>query len=242
MAIYVLVHGGFVGGWIWAKVRHYLEEAGHRVYTPTLTGLGERSHLVSPILDLETHVQDIANVLRFEDLADVILVGNTYGGMVITGVADAVPERVRHLVYVDAFVPRDGESMFDLITPSLRSQFLAQANTSGDGWRVEPLTDGDPRRVAQPLKTLRQPIHLRKSASGSFRRTFVRCTNPRSPSLDSSEERVRSETGWEYRELETGNRAALLAPRELADLLLELVGTSERALRRRRGQDSLHAD
>jgi pimeloyl-ACP methyl ester carboxylesterase len=241
MAIYVLVHGGFVGGWIWAKVRHYLEEAGHRVYTPTLTGLGERSHLVSPILDLETHVQDVANVLRFEDLSDVILVGNTYGGMVITGVADALPERIGRLIYVDAFVPRDGESMFDLITPSLRSQFLAQANTVGGGWRVEPVTDGDPRRVAQPLKTLRQPIRLRNPRSRTLKRTFVRCTDPRSPSLDSSEQRVRNEDGWEYRELETGNRAALLAPRQLADLLLEVARSEERTLGGQRGGDGRRA-
>jgi pimeloyl-ACP methyl ester carboxylesterase len=243
MATFALVHGGFAGGWIWQTVRGFLEASGHQVYTPTLTGLGERSHLISPILDLETHIQDVVNVLRYEELTDVILVANTYGGMVITGVADRVPERIRHLVYVDAFVPRDGESMFDLITPSLRSQFLAQANTVGDGWRVEPVSDGDPRRVAQPLKTLRQPITIDNPWNIAIRRTFVRCVDPKSPSLDTSEQRVRSEDGWEYRELETGNRPALLAPRQLADLLLDVADSSDRTLDGNfRGSDNLHAD
>jgi pimeloyl-ACP methyl ester carboxylesterase len=115
MATFVLVHGGFSGGWIWKSVRAFLEAEKHRVYTPTLTGLGERSHLISPILDLETHIQDVVNVLRFEELKDVILVGNSYSGMVITGVADRCPDRIKHLIYVDAFVPHDGESVFDLV-------------------------------------------------------------------------------------------------------------------------------
>lgn len=225
MTTFVLVHGGFSGGWIWKSVRAYLETARHRVYTPTLTGLGERSHLISPILDLDTHIQDVVNVLRFEELKDVVLVGNSYSGMVITGVADQIPERVGHLVYVDAFVPVDGESVFDLVTPSLRSQFMAQANTQGDGWRVSPLSDGDPRRMAQPIKTLQQPIRLKGTANGEIRRTFIRCTDPKSPSIESSEERVRSQPGWQHLELATSGRAASQAPKKLADMLMTAIKT-----------------
>lgn len=223
MATFVLVHGGFSGGWIWKSVRAYLETEKHRVYTPTLTGLGERSHLISPILDLETHILDIENVLRFEELNDVVLVGTSYSGMVITGVADRCPERVNHLIYVDAFVPENGESVFDLVTPSLRSQFLAQANTQGDGWRVSPLSDGDPRRTAQPLKTLRQAIRLTHGKDLPVRRTFVRCTDPRSPSIESSDQRVRQAPGWNYIELETSGRAAIQAPKRLSQTLLDAL-------------------
>jgi pimeloyl-ACP methyl ester carboxylesterase len=227
MATYVLVHGGFTGGWVWKSVRAYLESQRHRVYTPTLTGLGERSHLISPILDLDTHILDIANVLHYEDLNSVILVGNSYAGMVITGVADRVPDRIAQLIYVDAFVPEHGESVFDLVTPSLRSQFIAQANTQGDGWRVSPLSDGDPRRLAQPIKTLKQPIQLTGKGQSGISKTFIRCTDPRSPSIDSSDERVRKDPNWQYLELQTSGRAAAQAPKQLSDLLIKAIQTAD---------------
>ncbi|TVR71390.1 MAG: alpha/beta hydrolase [Sphaerobacteraceae bacterium] len=223
MATFVLVHGGFTGGWVWKPVRAYLESKKHRVYTPTLTGLGERCHLISPILDLDTHIQDIANVIQYEDLSDVILVGNSYSGMVITGVADKMPSRIAQVIYVDAFLPEHGESVFDLVTPSLRSQFVAQANTQGDGWRVYPLSDGDPRRLAMPIKTLQQPINLSGADQSGIARTFIRCTDPRSPSLDSTDSRVRNNSDWTYLELETSGRAPSQAPKRLSDLLIQTV-------------------
>jgi pimeloyl-ACP methyl ester carboxylesterase len=116
-ATYVLVHGAWHGSWCWKRVRKNLQDAGHQVFTPTLTGLGERSHLNSAAVNLSTHVADVANLFRWEDLSDVILCGHSYGGNVISGVADQVPERIRTLVYLDAFVPEDGESLFDLHSP-----------------------------------------------------------------------------------------------------------------------------
>ena len=110
MANFVLVHGAWHGGWCWRDVRRVLEDNGHTVFTPTLTGLGERSHLLSPDIDLETHIADVINLLVWEELNDVILVGHSYGGMVITGVADRAKDRLRHIVYLDAFLPVDGES------------------------------------------------------------------------------------------------------------------------------------
>src|ERR1700704_3783106 len=114
MATFVLVHGAWFGGWCWQKVIPLLESAGHEVYAPTLTGLAERVSELSPEVGLETHIQDIAGLLEEKNLHDVILVGHSYGGVVITGVVDRVPQRIAHLIYLDTFAPRDGESMADI--------------------------------------------------------------------------------------------------------------------------------
>jgi pimeloyl-ACP methyl ester carboxylesterase len=121
MATYVLVHGSASGGWIWRSVAKILRAAGHEVFTPTLTGMGDRVHLMNPTVGLGTHVQDVVNMLYFEDLRDVILVGHSYTGMVITGVADRALERVRHIVYMDATIPRNGESQADIIGEAMAS-------------------------------------------------------------------------------------------------------------------------
>ena len=120
MATFVLVHPALFGGWCWKKVSPLLHARGHAVHTPTLTGLGERVHLARPEVGLDTHVDDVVNLLTYEDLHDVVLVGNSSGGVVITGVVDRVPERIGHLVYLDAFVPEDGQSMLDIIPPERR--------------------------------------------------------------------------------------------------------------------------
>ena len=115
MANFVLVHGAWVGGWCWRSNAQALRRAGHEVYTPTLTGLGERSHLLSPSINLDTHVTDILNVFQHEELSDVVLVGHSYGGMVVTGVADVLPDNIKSLVYLDAFVPENGQSLLSLL-------------------------------------------------------------------------------------------------------------------------------
>src|SRR5215831_5722049 len=140
MATFVLVHGAWHGGWCWKKVTPLLRAAGHEVYTPTLTGLGERVHLASPKVDLTTHIQDVVNVLDYEDLHEVVLVGHSYGGVVIAGVADRVPSRVGHLVYLDAGVPHNGEGYLDLL-PNLRALIEEDSRLNGDGWRVPPPTE-----------------------------------------------------------------------------------------------------
>src|ERR1700722_11132565 len=121
-ATYVLVHGAWHGGWCFARVAELLRARGDRVFTPTMTGLGERVHLAHPGITLDDHVTDIVNVLRFEDLRDVVLLGHSYGGFVISGVVEAVPERIAALVFLDAFVPQDGESLADLIPASPRER------------------------------------------------------------------------------------------------------------------------
>jgi len=136
---YVLVHGAWHGSWCWKRVRKRLRDAAHQVFTPTLTGLGERSHLNSAAVSLSTHIADVFNLLRWEDLSDVILCGHSYGGNVITGVADRIPERIRTLVYLEAFVPEDGECLFDLHAPEHAQHMCLQAQTAGDGWNVPPI-------------------------------------------------------------------------------------------------------
>ncbi len=236
MATFVIVHGGHAGGWQWREVARLLREAGHEVFTPTLTGLGERAHLASPEVDLDTHIQDILAVLEYEELAGVILVGHSYAGMVITGVAERAPERLRHVVYLDAFVPRDGESARDIIATVLGAGAGAnldeQVRTRGEGWRLpRPLTDSDgtpnPRATDQPYGTFTQPIAVRNPAAAALPRTYVLCTErpagwPFGPVLAHCAARAQ-EQGWRYHELATGHALWRTAPREVADLLLALA-------------------
>src|SRR5262249_14497470 len=136
MITYVLVHGAWHGGWCWKKVTPLLRASGYAVFTPTLTGLGERSHLLSPEVSLHTHIQDVVAVVEYEDLREVMLVGHSYGGMVITGVAERVPARLSQLVYLDAFVPEHGQALLDLHSPDERARFQELARTQGEGWRI----------------------------------------------------------------------------------------------------------
>src|SRR5712691_11049526 len=132
---FVLVHGAWHGGWCWIKTTRLLTDAAHIVYTPTLTGLGDRAHLARPEIDLDTHVQDVVAVLEAEDLKNVVLVGHSYGGMVISGVAARTRTRIARLVYLDAFVPDAGQSIFSLMRPERADEFR-KAATDADGWRI----------------------------------------------------------------------------------------------------------
>jgi pimeloyl-ACP methyl ester carboxylesterase len=216
---FVVVHGGFGGGWEWRLVEERLRTRGHDVTRPTLTGLGERSHLAVDV-DLGTHVEDVVQHLLFEGLDDVVLVGQSYGGMVVTGVADRVPERIGALVYVDAFVPRDGESLFDLVPAEMAAFFRGSAV---DG-RVPP-PSGAPagypawyvaRSRPHPLACFEQPIALARGAH-SIPTTYIKCVASDIP-LDTSVERAR-ETGWTMREIATHHDAQIADPDGLAGLL-----------------------
>ncbi len=239
MATFVLVHGGWHGGWCWQKVIPFLEAAGHEVYAPTLTGLAERASELSPDVGLDTHIQDIVGLLEEKNLHGVILVGHSYSAMVITGVVDQVPERIAHLVYLDTFVPRDGESMAD-ISPIVIRLLRKQAQAHGDGWRVDSqgiygvTTEPDlswvrSKVTPQPLKTFEQPLHLKNPAIVSAKpRTHICCTS--GGFFFSLVRRILArralpprEEGWRLRQLPTGHDAMITMPRELADLLLEVV-------------------
>ena len=239
MATFVLGHGAWFGGWCWQKVVPFLKAAGHEVYAPTLTGLAERASDLSPDIGLETHIQDIVGLLSEKNLHDVILVGHSYGGMVITGVVDQVPERIAHLVYLDTFVPRDGESMAD-ISPLVIGLLRKQTQASGDGYKVNPhgtygvTTEPDRSWVResvtpQPLKTFEQPLHLKNPAIVSEKpRTHIYCTGGSffysfMQQIVGRRALPPKEDGWRLRQLPTGHCAMITMPRELADLLLEVV-------------------
>lgn len=236
MATFVIVHGAWSGAHAWRKVRPILRGAGHEVFTPALTGLGERAHLASPDVDLDTHIQDVVGVLEYEDLREVVLVGHSYGGVVITGAADHLAPRLAELVYLDAEVPEDGQSEYDLLPPEERATYEGLADGRGDGWRVPPPVpetlpdDLDPdvrwvlsRMVPQPVRTFTQPVRL-TSAAAAVPRTYIFCTEGKGDQpLPAYVQRARSEPGWRYRELAAGHGAHVTAPRELANLLLELV-------------------
>ncbi len=247
MATFVLVHGGWHGGWCWQKVLPFLEAAGHEVYAPTLTGMAERAAELTPDVGLDTHIQDVVGLLDEKDLHGVVLVGHSYAGFVITGVVDRAPERIAHLVYLDTFVPRDGESMTN-ISRIMGSMLRRQARASGDGWKLESLqrmpfgikglygvtTEPDLSWVrsmvtAQPLKTYEQPLHLRNPAIVStVPRTHIECTGSGfvfsfMRRMGGPRGRPPTEAGWRLRQLPTGHDAMITMPRELADLLLEIV-------------------
>jgi pimeloyl-ACP methyl ester carboxylesterase len=235
MATYVLVHGAWHGGWCWRRVAHALAAAGDAVFTPTLTGLGERAHLLTPEVGLDTHVQDVAGVLEAEDLADVVLVGHSYAGLVVDAVADRAPGRVAHVVYLDAIVVPDGHSAFDGLAPTTRAHFEARAQAEGDGWRV-PVSaasaqflglagDEDVRWVLDrltphPIRSLREPLRLLRDDPRAPR-TYVSCIGglpagqPRSPHARGIEDHV---------ELRTGHDAMVTAPREVVGVLRRVAG------------------
>jgi pimeloyl-ACP methyl ester carboxylesterase len=230
MTTYVLVHGAFGGAWGWRRVRPLLWAKGHLVFTPTLTGLGERVHLAGPEVNLSTHITDVVNCLYFEDLTEVVLVGHSYGGMVITGVADAVPERIAHLVYVDAILPEDGQSGADMGELPPR-----------DGWRIPlPATELPPdetpeqawarvRLVPHPVATLEEKLHLSQPLeSRPFTRTYIKAGNePYNPDNPGNfwraANRVRNHPAWRYVELPSGHSIQRDMPNELVALLLELA-------------------
>jgi pimeloyl-ACP methyl ester carboxylesterase len=211
------------GGWIFQPTARLLRAAGHEVYTPTLTGIGEREHLGSTAVDLETHIRDIVNVLEFEDLHDVVLMGFSYGGAVITGVADRAAERISQLVYLDAWVPKDGEAVADLI-PAMAARFAAQARETGDGWKIfrEP---PEPRKTAHPLASITQPLRLTRGGAPEIPRSYLHFTRNsfyHAPVMARMAAEARA-AGWRVRELAADHVAPETHPAELTALLLELL-------------------
>ena len=217
----VIVHGAWGGSWAFRQVDDLLVARGYRVYRPSLTGQGERSHLASPDVGLSTHVQDVVNTILFEDLHDVILVGHSYGGMVITGVADRVPDRIKRLIYVDAFLPEDGESAMTLVGD--RSAWLKPMIK--DGFLIPPWVKPDqapPKDVPQSLKTFTEPIVLKNSAARKLPATYILTVDkgkePKDDDFASQAERAKAK-GWTVLQLEADHNAQWSAPVELVEML-----------------------
>lgn len=234
MATFLVAHGAWSAGWAWKKMRPRLRERGHELWTPTYTGLGERIHLASNDVRLDTHIEDVLKVLEYEDLRDVILLGHSYGGMVATGVADRAPDRISQVIYLDAFVPRNGQAVFDLMVPDDRIGLIEAARKTSDPMRLAPramppdtsaadLAWANPRRAPQPIAAFEQPIRL-TGAVEQLRRTYIYCTKSRPGDVFRQfAERAKSENGWKYREIDASHNPHITVPDVLATMLHEIA-------------------
>jgi pimeloyl-ACP methyl ester carboxylesterase len=216
----VLVHGGE----LWKPICEILEAEGHSTYAPSLIGYGERTHLVRPDLHLVDHVQDLVELILAEALSDIVLVGHSYGGMVITGAAEQLADRIRHLVYVDALVPRDGDSALSISPAWRRDEILEEARKWGGVW-VPFRNSGVPPPPGIPLLTLSDPVRLDNPRAAALPRTFVYCSSPPASMIGPSAERARIETGWAFHEFRCGHIVQHESPRELASVLLATMNS-----------------
>lgn len=246
MATYVLVGGGWLGGWCWQRVARRLREESHDAYPVTLTGLGERVHLSSPQVDLETHITDVVNLIEFEDLHEIVLLGHSYAGLVVTGVADRVPERISQLVYLDTGALPNGTALIETFPPEARSHIERQVEELGDGWRfpmppqeelasfgsLEGLDEAHlellrSRAVDQPFGTFTQPLRLANPDREALPKVGVLC----SLLLEEVQEIIASgnpvfremaSPTWQFIELPTGHYPMFSRPDDLAEVLLDL--------------------
>jgi pimeloyl-ACP methyl ester carboxylesterase len=234
MATFVLVHGAWGGAHGFGRVRRLLQSAGHEVFTPSLTGIGERAHLASPQVCLTTHIADVAGMVLYEDLDHIVLLGFSYGGLVVTGALEHIADRVSHLVYLDAFVPADGDSLNTLTATASP----APAIGPGSNWLVPPLARDfdDPaeaawsaaRRTPQPARCFSEPVRLARPLEDyPFTRTYIKAsaeprTRPPSP-FWAAADRAKASSAWRYQELDTTHMIPSNRPRDLTRLLTELT-------------------
>ncbi len=228
----LVCHGAWSAGWAWKKMHPLMRAAGPRLLTPTYTGLGERAHLANPSIDLETHIQDVLNVIQYEDLRDIVLLGHSYGGMVATGVADRARDRIAQLIYLDAFVPNDGQSLLDLNEPA--RERMRELAKDGDGWRVPPnpsppdTSPADlewltPRRVHMPVQCFETRLKLH-GGELTLPRSYIYCTRiPPGDTFGQFAARTRSEGGWRYFEIDASHSPNVTAPEALMALLEKII-------------------
>ena len=228
---FVLVHGAWHGGWCWQRVADRLRGAGHTVFTPTLTGLGERSHLLRAGIDLTTHITDVVNVMRWEDLTDVVLCGHSYGGFVISGVAEQMAPAIRSIVFLDAFVPRNGESVQDLTGPAVKDG-IAAALQGGDiaippraaeafGVNAADRAWVDRLCVGQPIATFTGKIALTGARDGIARKSYIRAESYANPGFDRALAAAQSDSSWRTYGVPCGHDVMVDMPKRLSEILLE---------------------
>jgi len=233
MSVYVLVHGAWGGSWCWKRIRKALQAHGHEVFLPSLSGVGERSHLLSKQVDLTTHIADVVNLIRWEELSDVVLCGHSYGGCVVTAAADRLADRIGALVYVDAFVPENGQSLHDTLPDEQRLAQIQGALETGDGWKVPPIPvnvfnlnarDRDwveRQRTPQSLATFQQPLQL----TGAFDRitnvTYILATGWDNSPFPQFYEKAKAK-GWKTVTMACGHDVMLDMPDELSEVLLSV--------------------
>jgi pimeloyl-ACP methyl ester carboxylesterase len=233
MAEFVLVHAAWHGAWEWRDVARRLRLAGHTVHTPTLTGCGDRAHLLSPDIGLETHLTDVLNVFRWEEVSRAVLVGHSYSGTVVTGVADRIPDQVHALVYMDAFVPQDGQSTSDM-TPEWRLKEIRElAAREGKGWFVPPhhaerwvAEPGLRERVLKlagphPLRCLEDKLHLTGGLDRVRRKYYVLSEAFKPSPFWQFHDKYRAHPSWKVLRLPTMHDAMISMPDEVTDILLD---------------------
>lgn len=234
MATIVLVHGSWHGGWCWKKLLPYLREQHHEIYAPTLTGLGERNHLATNDTNLSTHVMDITNLLFYEDLTEVYLIGHSYGGAVISGVAEKVPNKIKRLVYLDACIPQNNQSIFDIM-PGLEAVFKKRTQISqGKDWLVEPF---DPknwgiikeddlqwiksRLSPMPIHTHDEPIDIPNFEKSHISKSYIRCSE--FVDTKSFARVAKGDKNWDYHEIKSGHDVMVIHPEQLAKIISSLL-------------------
>jgi pimeloyl-ACP methyl ester carboxylesterase len=230
---FVLVHGAWHGGWCWRRVADRLAARGHRVFTPTLTGLGERSHLLSAGIDLDTHIADVVNVMKWEELRDVVLCGHSYGGMVVSGVAEKMGTAIDSIVFLDAFVPKDGDSMATLTAPAVRAAMEAaqQRGEAGVAPRSAAIFKVNERDRAwvdaqcglQPIGTMLQKIRLAGARDRIARKSYIRAAAYDSPYFQAYYTALRKDPAWRCYEVACGHDVMLDDPDRLTEILLQVA-------------------
>lgn len=229
--VYVLVHGAWHGGWCWQRVSSELRAHGGIVYTPTLSGLGEHKNILSPAVNLETHISDIVNLIEMEDLHNVILVGHSYAGTVIAGVADRIPQRLSKLVFLDALLIENGQSAFS-VQPQAVKDLMTKSAEKDNGltipaWSAETFGVSKPediswvnaRLTGHPFETFKQPLVLHHPYGNHLPLIFIACTVRMLPAIVPYAEKAKKSKDWKYYELETGHDAMLTEPEKTAALL-----------------------
>lgn len=229
---FLVCHGAWSAGWAWKKMHPLMQAAGHRLVTPSYTGLGDRAHLATPSIDLNSHIEDMLAVIKYEDLRDIVLVGHSYGGMVATGVADRARDKVRQLVYIDAFVPNDGQSLFDLNEGGRAP--LQKTAREGDGWRVPPMqTPPDTsaadvewlsaRRVHMPIKCFETPLKLQNGPL-ALPRSYIYATRiTPADTFGPFARMTKSDPAWNYYEIDASHSPNVTAPEALMGLLMKIA-------------------
>lgn len=229
---YVLVHGAWHGAWCWRRVLPGLWAAGHRAFAVSLTGVGERAHLLRPDINLQTHADDVCAVIEAEELQAAVLVGHSYGGMVITAVANRLSERLSHMVYLDAVVPEPGESWSSGHTPETQAarraaiaatRTIPPADPAAFGLQGEDAAWVARRQTPQPGGVYDDPLHFDAQRINRLPRTFIDCTSPALATIDVMRRRVRAAPGWKVVEIATGHDPMVSAPDELLAALLAVA-------------------
>ena len=229
---YVLIHGAWHGGWCWQRVADRLRARGHAVFTPTLTGLGERAHLLHPDIDLSLHVADVLGAIGCERLSDIVLVGHSYGGCVISGVVEAVPDKIRSIVFLDAFIPNNGESLFDVVQPTVKEVIqgvLDRAETTvpvrnAAAFKVNEKDRAwvDSLATPQPVRAMTEKIKLTGARERIAGKIYIRAAGYPNVSFDKAYTRVKADRSWRTYEVPCGHDVMIDAPDRLTEILLEV--------------------